>query len=55
MEPAAVAVTVNDAVVSDPEGVGCEFVPDTGVLGAVAALEEAHPGKSDVAARATAP
>jgi len=55
MEPAAVAVTVNDAVVSDPEGVGCEFVPEVGAVGAVVALEEAHPGKSAVAARATTP
>jgi hypothetical protein len=53
MEPLVAAVTVKEACVTDPAGVGCRFEPDGET--AVAPFEEPQPEKIEEAAMAAAP
>ena len=54
MEPAEVAVTINDAVVVAPAGVGCWFDPEPGEFDdpLLEEIEEPQPESMETAARA---
>jgi hypothetical protein len=57
MEPAAAAVTPNEAWVMGPLGVGCGFVFVGGAVGGTVTLLDLdlHPGNSDETARGQQP